>query len=254
MLDMDKADMVGSARKDHNSSNDIAERDLEKCEMYDNVTAPRIKLQKVSSFRSVVLEALRNEKIQNLRVVVKEDTKATFETFMCDFKQFMYQAFAIQTEELKKHWLKMQVCSEGSQLRIPDSGLQLQFRYDPPHDVYTGEKLEGGHFVLICRFTGEIVNSGPLSNAEVQIVVIQGGFGKKNNEWTSKDFEDNVVTERDDKAPLLTGDLIVTLKEGIGNLGELTFTDNSSWVKSKKFRLGVKVVTKSCDGILSKKA
>jgi hypothetical protein len=51
------------------------------------------------------------------------------------------------------------------------------------------------------------------------------------------------VKEREGKRPLLFGDLQVTLKEGVGTLGELTFTDNSSWIRSRKFRLGMKVAS-----------
>ncbi|KAK8964694.1 hypothetical protein KSP40_PGU006630 [Platanthera guangdongensis] len=47
----------------------------------------------------------------------------------------------------------------------------------------------------------------------------------------------------------MTGDLQVTLKEGVGTLGELTFTDNSSWIRSRKFRLGLKISSGYCDGI-----
>jgi len=41
----------------------------------------------------------------------------------------------------------------------------------------------------------------------------------------------------------LTGDLQVTLKEGVGTLGDFTFTDNSSWIRSRKFRLGLKLAS-----------
>ncbi|KAL2465756.1 Calmodulin-binding protein 60 B [Abeliophyllum distichum] len=49
------------------------------------------------------------------------------------------------------------------------------------------------------------------------------------------------------KRPLLTGDLQVTLKEGVGTLGDLIFTDNSSWIRSRKFRLGLKVALGYCE-------
>jgi hypothetical protein len=41
----------------------------------------------------------------------------------------------------------------------------------------------------------------------------------------------------------------VTLKEGVGTLGDLTFTDNSSCIRSRKFRLGLKVASGYCEGI-----
>jgi hypothetical protein len=51
------------------------------------------------------------------------------------------------------------------------------------------------------------------------------------------------------KRPLLTGDLQVTLKEGVGTVGELIFTGNSSWIRSWKFRLGLRVSLGFCQGI-----
>lgn len=63
-----------------------------------------------------------------------------------------------------------------------------------------------------------------------------------------------MVKEREGKRPLLTGDLQVTLKEGVGTLGELTFTDNSSWIRSRKFRLGLKVASGYCEGMRIREA
>jgi hypothetical protein len=52
----------------------------------------------------------------------------------------------------------------------------------------------------------------------------------------------------------LTGDLQVTLKEGVGTIGELTFTDNSSWIRSRKFRLGLRAAPGFCEGIRVREA
>ncbi len=68
---------------------------------------------------------------------------------------------------------------------------------------------------------------------------------------TLRTFE---VKEREGKRPLLTGELQVTLKEGVGTLGDLTFTDNSSWIRSRKFRLGLKVAPGYCEEIRVREA
>ncbi|KAF9622947.1 hypothetical protein IFM89_035378 [Coptis chinensis] len=47
---------------------------------------------------------------------------------------------------------------------------------------------------------------------------------KDDESWTQQEFESNVVKEHEGKRPLLSGDLQVTSKEGVGTLGELTFT------------------------------
>ena len=77
--------------------------------------------------------------------------------------------------------------------------------------------------------TGCVVSSGPESSAKLDIVVLEGDFNNEDEEgWTEEEFDSHVVKEREGKRPILTGDLQVTLKEGVGTIGELTFIDNSS--------------------------
>ena len=121
--------------------------------------------------------------------------------------------------------------------------------------LFTGGKVEGEHgaaihIVLIDANTGHIVTSGSESSVRLDVIVLEGDFNNEDDEnWTQEEFESHVVKEREGKRPLLTGDLQVTLKDGVGTLGELTFTDNSSWIRSRKFRLGLKVASGSCEGI-----
>lgn len=118
----------------------------------------------------------------------------------------------------------------------------------PPH-LFTGGKVEGEqgaavHVVLIDAVTGNVVQIGPESAAKLNVVVLEGDFNEETGEdWTKDEFENHEVKEREGKRPLLTGDLQVILKEGVGTLGDMIFTDNSSWTRSRKFRLGVKVAT-----------
>lgn len=129
----------------------------------------------------------------------------------------------------------------------------------PPH-LFTGGKVEGEqgaaiHIVLLDVSTGRVVQTGPESAAKLNVVVLEGDFNEEADElWTEEHFESHEVKEREGKRPLLTGELQVTLKEGVGTLGELTFTDNSSWIRSRKFRLGVKVAPGNWDGIRIREA
>lgn len=115
----------------------------------------------------------------------------------------------------------------------------------PPH-LFTGGKVEGErgsaiHVVLTDANTGNVVQTGEESALKLNVVVLEGDFNDENDEdWTREHFESFEVKEREGKRPILTGDTQVMLKEGVGTLGELTFTDNSSWIRSRKFRLGVK--------------
>ncbi|KAL6629077.1 hypothetical protein ACP70R_028842 [Stipagrostis hirtigluma subsp. patula] len=138
--------------------------------------------------------------------------------------------------------------------------LQLQFRTRLSLPLFTGGKVEGEqgaaiHVVLLDAGTGCVVSSGPESSAKLDIVVLEGDFNNEDEEgWTGEEFDSHVVKEREGKRPILTGDLQVTLKEGVGTIGELTFTDNSSWIRSRKFRLGLKIASGFCEGVRVREA
>ncbi|CAN1854385.1 Calmodulin-binding protein 60 B [Linum perenne] len=146
--------------------------------------------------------------------------------------------------------------SSPKYIQGPDGrNLQMHFRSRLSLPLFTGGKVEGEqgtaiHIVLIDANTGHVVTSGPESSAKLDVVVLEGDFNNEDDDtWTAEEFESHVVKEREGKRPLLTGDLQVTLKEGVGTLGELSFTDNSSWIRSRKFRLGLKVASGCCQGV-----
>ncbi|KAK1434782.1 hypothetical protein QVD17_00535 [Tagetes erecta] len=151
--------------------------------------------------------------------------------------------------------------SSPKRIEGPDGrNLQLHFRSRMSLPLYTGGKVEGEHgaaihIVLVDANTSHVVTSGPESSIKLDVVVLEGDFNNEDDEgWTQEEFESHVVKEREGKRPLLTGDVQVTLKEGVGTLGELTFTDNSSWIRSRKFRLGLKVTSGFCEGVRIREA
>ncbi|RVW29822.1 Calmodulin-binding protein 60 B [Vitis vinifera] len=159
------------------------------------------------------------------------------------------------TTSSSKH-LSSQDESSPKRIEGPDGrNLQLQFRSRLSLPLFTGGKVEGEqgaaiHIVLVDANSGSVVTSGPESSVKLDVVVLEGDFNNEDEEgWTQEEFDSHVVKEREGKRPLLTGDLQVTLKEGVGTLGDLTFTDNSSWIRSRKFRLGLKVALGFCEGI-----
>ncbi|XP_057544148.1 calmodulin-binding protein 60 B-like isoform X2 [Amaranthus tricolor] len=146
-------------------------------------------------------------------------------------------------------------------IEAPDGrNLQLQFRTKLSLPLFTGGKVEGEqgaaiHIVLIDANTGQLVTTGSESSAKLDIVVLEGDFNDEDDaNWTQEDFDSHVVKEREGKRPLLTGEVQVTLKEGVGTLGELTFTDNSSWIRSRQFRLGLKIAAGYCDNLRIREA
>lgn len=199
----------------------------------DGTSSPDDKRRK-TSFQSVVLETMRLHKVQHLlepllerliRKVVKEEVE----------------------EALRKHLASMkQNCgkeTDPSESRI----LKLQFLNNISLPVFTGARIEGEEcstvqVALVDCFSGHIVKSGPESAAKVEIVVLEGDFdGEEGDNWTLEDFKNNIVREREGKKPLLTGESILNLKDGVALVGEISFTDNSSWTRSRKFRLGARV-------------
>uniref|UniRef100_A0A2N9HA16 Uncharacterized protein n=1 Tax=Fagus sylvatica TaxID=28930 RepID=A0A2N9HA16_FAGSY len=134
--------------------------------------------------------------------------------------------------------------------------LQLKLVNSLSLPVFTGARIKGEariegedcsniQVALIDALTGQTVITGPESLAKVEIVVLEGDFdGDENDNWTGEEFKNNIVREREGKKPLLTGDAFVNLKEGTGVVGEISFTDNSSWTRSRRFRLTARVVDK----------
>ena len=118
-----------------------------------------------------------------------------------------------------------------------------------------GEQGAAIHVVLLDANTGHVITTGNESSAKLDVIVLEGDFNNEDDDdWTEEEFESHVVKEREGKRPLLTGDLQVSLKEGVGTLGDLTFTDNSSWIRSRKFRLGLKFPSGFSDGIRVREA
>lgn len=126
----------------------------------------------------------------------------------------------------------------------PSQFLQLRFTTKLSLPIFTGAKIEAEKsspltISLVDSSTG--VSSCNLeSSLKVEIVVLEGDFdlNEKDSNWTLEEFRSYVVREREGRRPLLSGDVFVELLHGFGSIGELSFTDNSSWTRSRRFRLG----------------
>ncbi|PSS10288.1 Calmodulin-binding protein 60 C like [Actinidia chinensis var. chinensis] len=204
--------------------------------------------QKRPALASVIVEALKVDSLQKLcsslepilRRVVSEEVE---------------RALA------KLGPAKLSGRASPKQIEGPDGrNLQLQFRSRLSLPLFTGGKVEGEHgaavhIVLFDVNTGHVVTSGPESAVKLDVVVLEGDFNNEDEQgWSQEEFESHIVKERDGKRPLLTGDLQVILKDGVGTLGEFTFTDNSSWIRSRKFRLGLKVASGCSESIRIREA
>ncbi|CAA7017157.1 unnamed protein product [Microthlaspi erraticum] len=144
---------------------------------------------------------------------------------------------------LSSSWAQMeQPRSETSSSR---SRYKLRFINSPPPSIFTGGKIETEDespvaIELIDVTTNARVVSGPLASSRLEIVPLNADFTEEN--WNVDGFKRNILKSREGKRPLLTGDLTVTLKDGVGVIaGDVSFSDNSSWTRSRKFRLGARL-------------
>lgn len=162
-----------------------------------------------------------------------------------------------QVKEEIEHGLQrgMRSFSRSSSFRIiqaleePRPTLQLKFPKKLSLPIFTGSRIldiDGNPLELILVDTrgNQIIQSSISNPIKIEIVVLDGDFphGSDGEGWRSEEFERSIVRERKGKRPLLTGDVNVTMRDGFAAIGEIEFTDNSSWIRSRKFRIAAKVV------------
>jgi hypothetical protein len=135
--------------------------------------------------------------------------------------------------------------------------LKLAFRHPPNLPIFTGSRIEDVNgnpleIILVDVDTGLQPASSLPHALRVELVPVSGGFPPDgDDDWSADEFNRSVVKEREGKRPLLTGEVSHTMRGGRGGVtvGELQFTDNSSWVRCRKFRIGARVVPGGwCDG------
>ncbi|GAA0165835.1 hypothetical protein LIER_21133 [Lithospermum erythrorhizon] len=135
------------------------------------------------------------------------------------------QELAQKFERIFRRWVREEVESAISSSLIPlheqigssgSSAWQLRFDNNIPDMLFTSSKVDSldnrpVNITLYDANSNQIVASGPLSAVKITIVVVDGDFNPDDQEdWTEQDF-----------------------------------TNNSSWVRGRKFRLGAKVQTVS---------
>lgn len=124
---------------------------------------------------------------------------------------------------------------------------KLMFRNGLSKDVFTKKNIcaANGEPLKICleenNKQGNI--SRRLLSAKIKIVVLDGDFNRDNEDcWRSEDFRRHIVRPRDKVGAVLTGELELSLKNGQADLCDASFIDNSKFMRSGKFRLGVMIV------------
>ncbi|CAL4923568.1 unnamed protein product [Urochloa decumbens] len=123
--------------------------------------------------------------------------------------------------------------------------LQLSSVNSCSNIMYSMRKIEADDHnllkVAIHDHNNEIIKCEPFSFMRVHIVAIHGDFDDDHEgQWTKEYFKSKIVNARPGKN-LLSGNLYIRLQDGVGYLNGAKFLDNSSFVPSKRFRLGVMV-------------
>ncbi|MCL7049897.1 hypothetical protein MKW94_012826 [Papaver nudicaule] len=126
-------------------------------------------------------------------------------------------------------------------------GFRLQFVNSLRNLHFTNSRIlaDGSAPLQVVILDGDlnVVRNGPLSSLKVEIVALDGDFGsEEQDDWSEKEFEESIKRAREGKRPLVIGEVCINLTSGIGLLSDITVTDNSSWVRSGKFKLGARVV------------
>ncbi|KAG5572326.1 hypothetical protein H5410_062092 [Solanum commersonii] len=130
---------------------------------------------------------------------------------------------------------------------LEPSNLRLIFNKKLSLPIFTNSKIMDSDSqyplqLLLVDATGDcLVPTALATPIKIEIVVLDGDFPSGEN-WTHEEFNKNIVKERAGKRPLVTGELNITMRDGVASLGDLEFTDNSSWIRSRRFRIGAKVV------------
>ncbi|WOK93507.1 protein SAR DEFICIENT 1-like [Canna indica] len=207
------------------------------------------RMRRLPSFPTVIREAIMAKSLQNilftleplLRKVVQEEVERGVIHSMRSFQR----SNSIQIEAAAAE----------------SSNLKLVFKNQLSLPIFTGSKIEDIEnkplqLAVVNMLTGEEVPASSLpSPIKLELLVLDGDFPSDDKEdWTTAEFQNNVVKERTGKRPLLTGDVNVTLRDGTVLIPDLSFTDNSSWIRSRHFRIGTRVVPGSYDGPKIKEA
>ncbi|CAK9133455.1 unnamed protein product [Ilex paraguariensis] len=143
---------------------------------------------------------------------------------------------------------------------LEPSTLQLVFSGKLFLPIFTGTKIldtENNFLqILLADTKGDPILPTTLSfPIKVEVVVLDGDFPPGDRQtWTRDEFDRNIVKERAGKRPLLTGNLNVTMRDESAPVGDIEFTDNSSWIRSRRFRLGARVVPGTSNGIIIREA
>ncbi|KAG0493003.1 hypothetical protein HPP92_006085 [Vanilla planifolia] len=191
------------------------------------------RMRSLPSLRMVIMEAVVAKSTQNFCLVLET-------VFRKVVKEEVERGLARRAPLLQRS-PPMHIEESSSSM------LQLLFKKPPSLPIFTENNIqdEDGNpleILLVDIRSGKRPQALSHSSIKVELVVLDGDFpSEETDDCFSSDFSRHIVKERRGRRPLLAGDTAITLKDGAASIDELKFTDNSSWTRSRNFRIGAQV-------------
>ncbi|KAF7848310.1 hypothetical protein BT93_L2107 [Corymbia citriodora subsp. variegata] len=184
-----------------------------------------LNLRLANLFGSCIPDIVKGKKVQLIHSLVKDDDNI--------------QGEAREESEHSSSQSVQLVRSGKRQKKGVVRNWQLRLKNELSSPVFTEQKLTI-EVELVDANTGDVVKFGPESSVKLEVVVVDSDYETVGcHNWTQEDFDKSVVRPREEKGPLLVGN-VGNLNRGTGVLRNVRFTDNSSWTRSKTFRLAVR--------------
>uniref|UniRef100_A0A0E0LZM2 Calmodulin-binding protein-like n=1 Tax=Oryza punctata TaxID=4537 RepID=A0A0E0LZM2_ORYPU len=199
--------------------------------------------QTVPSFISIIRGAMAAEKIQKLGL---------------DLEPFFRKAVQEELERsLSKHG-HLLYRSPPMLVNSVNSSPSLKLAFAKPLllPIFTNNKLVDvdSNPLQVHLLHMNSTTSHHLPMIKLEVLVLDGDFRHGDENWSSDEFSGAIVRERQGRRPLLVGTLNVTMADDdLGNgvvavIDDVVFTDNSSWIRSRRFRIGVRAMAGSGGG------
>ncbi|KAM0895608.1 hypothetical protein ACQ4PT_023730 [Festuca glaucescens] len=193
------------------------------------------RMHRLPSFSTVIKEAVLMKQVHNVFMVL--------EPLLRRVVQEELQAGLVRSPR----YIERASPETSSPPSSPRPKWRLAFLNPPQLSIFTGSKIEDANgnplqVILVDADTGSPSQNVP-QFLRIELVPIFGDFPHDGREECSSagEFASGVVKERAGKRPLLTGDVALTMRGGRATVGELQFTDNSSWLRCRKFRIAARV-------------
>ncbi|KAK3154416.1 hypothetical protein QOZ80_2BG0190250 [Eleusine coracana subsp. coracana] len=187
-----------------------------------------------------ILQREMQEFYQNSQLQLKEKICESMEQLIREqFNTSIMETSTSEDQHLRKYNSLRAIHSQNRPRTY-----RLKFENKCCNDKYSRHDItaDDGNPIKVAIYDHDyrIITEGPLSSMQVKIVVLNGEFNNDNKEqWSGDSFRRNIIHARPGKPPLFSNEQYLRLKNGVASLYGAKFQDNSSFVPSKKFRMGV---------------